>query len=133
MRRSRIVAAGLAGTVAALMAGCSQQAETADCVDTRGNVLPDSACQGYNGGSYGGGYGGGGYGGSGVVIVHSGGGGHWVYGGNVVTSGGGRHVSGGSSSPSGDGAVSSRSGATVRGGFGRGGGGHGGGGHGGGE
>lgn len=127
MRRSRIVAAGLAGTVAALLAGCSQQAETADCVDARGNVLPDNACQNYNQG-----YNGGGYGGGGVVIVN-GGGGHWVYGGNVVTSGGGRRISGGSSSPSGDGEAHSRSGATVRGGFGRGGGGRGGGGHGGGS
>ena len=131
MRRSRIVAAGLAGTVAALMAGCSRQTETADCVDARGNVLPDSACQNYNQG-YNQGYNGGGYGGGGVVIVNGGGGGHWVYGGNVVTSGGGRRISGGSSSPSGDGEVSSRSGTSVRGGFGGSAEGHGGG-HGAGE
>ena len=127
MRRSRIVAAGLAGTVATLLAGCSQQQETADCVDARGNVLPDSTCQGYSGGGYGGGYGGG------NVVIVNGGGGHWVYGGNVVTSGGSRYVSGGSSSPSGDGAVTSRSGTTVRGGFGGSAEGHSGGGHGSGE
>lgn len=120
MKKSRIVAAGLAGTVAALLAGCGNNSQTADCVDANGRVLPDSYCQ--SGGGYGGGY----YGGGGnTVIVHSGGS-HWVYGGNVSTSGGVSRVSGGSSTPSGDGDISSRSGTTVRGGFGRSGAGHGG-------
>ena len=126
MRKSRIVAAGLAGTVAALMAGCGNNTQTADCVDASGRVLPDNYCQSYGGGYYGGGY----YGGNGVVIVHSGGP-HWVYGGNVTTSGGVSRVYGGSTTPSGSGDISSRSGTTVRGGFGGSGEGHGGFGHGG--
>lgn len=100
MRKSRMVAAGLAGTVAALLAGCSNQSQVADCVDAQGNVLPDSYCQSYSGGGY---YGGGG---GNVVIVHSGGP-HWVYGGNVTTSGGVSRVSGGSVTPSGGGDISS--------------------------
>ena len=106
MKKSRIVAAGLAGTVAALMTGCGNHSQTADCIDASGRVLPDSYCQRYGGGGYG--YGGNG----GVVIVHSGGP-HWVYGGNVSTSGGYSRVYGGSSTPSGDGDISSRSGATI--------------------
>ena len=122
MRKSRRVATGLVGAVAALLAGCGNHSQTADCVDSQGRVLSDSYCQSNGGG----GYGGGGHG----VMVHSGGA-HWVYGGNVTTSGGVSRVSGGSSAPSGSGDISSRSGATVRGGFGESGEGHAGEGHGG--
>lgn len=123
MRKSRIVAAGLAGAVAALMTGCSNRSQTADCVDASGRIMPDNYCRGY-----GGGYGGNG----GVVIVHSGGP-HWVYGGNVNSSGGVSRVYGGSSTPDDSAGIRSRSGTTIRGGFGRSGAGHGGFGHGGGS
>jgi hypothetical protein len=112
MKKSAMVAVSLAGSVAALMAGCSQT-QTADCVGANGQVLPDSYCQ--NNGSGGAAY----YGGA-----------HWIYGGRLINRGGTQSVTGGSLTPSPSGEIDTRSGGTLRGGFG---GGDDGGGRGGGE
>jgi hypothetical protein len=118
MKKSALVAVGLASTVAALLAGCSTQSQTADCVDSTGRVLPDSYCQG--GGTY--------YYSSNHYYYHP----HWIYGGHISTFHGYSRVTGGSFSPMSGASVSSRSGASIsHGGFGMSGFGHGFGGRGG--
>jgi hypothetical protein len=112
MKKSSIVAVGLASAVAALMAGCSTQSQTADCVDATGRVVSDSYCSG--GGYY--------------SSYHT----HWVYGGTYHSYGGYSHVIGGSTTPRVGASISSRSGTSIsHGGFGGFGASHGGFGHGG--
>ena len=114
MKKSKLVAVGLASAVAALMAGCATQTQTADCVDAQGRVVPDNYCQS----NYYGGY-------------HPY---HWLYGGQIHSYGGYRTVSGGSTTPMVGANISSRSGMSIsRGGFGGSGDAHGGGGFGGGS
>jgi len=114
------VAVGLAATVAALVAGCSTQRQTADCVDAQGHVMPDSYCQNTGSGYYSSGY---------HTYNHY----HWIYGGHIGSYAGGyRTVSGGSTSPAEGADVVSRSGMSIsHGGFGHSGFSHGAGGHGG--
>jgi hypothetical protein len=75
MKRSNVVPATLVASIAALaLAGCS---ERRDCVDSMGNILPDTACNTgstYRGSSYP----------------------HWIYGGSRSSSG---RITGGSSTP----------------------------------
>lgn len=101
MKKSKLVAVGLAGAVAALMAGCATQTQTADCVDAQGRVVPDYYCQN-SGTTYG------------YHPYY-----HWLYGGHIHSYGGYRTVSGGSTTPMSGADITSRSGMSIsRGGFG---------------
>lgn len=108
MKRSSSVPATFVAAVAAtLLTGCSSPREVRRCVDDRGQVLPDSACE-YPRSNYG---------------YRTWGTPHWGYGGSIS----GGYLRGFSATPSGDRDVVTPSGRTIsRGGFGGSGGGFGG-------
>jgi hypothetical protein len=91
MKKSKLVAVGLAGAVAAMMAGCTTRTQTADCVDTQGRVVTDTYCENSSPGY------------------------HWIYGGRVSTGyyGGYHHIYGGSPMPMSGANISSRSGYSI--------------------